>query len=204
MLSYENHLAMCESAAEERFCHVAIRGMLAAECVQQYRVGPYRIDFVVNGIGLEIDGKRFHDPARDYKRDMEIMSRDATVKCVCRIPAACVFYFPFAVQGALSAMFPGELGHMRTRAVQMQSLSAAECCEQSDRLINREDWEGFAWLHENEGYDTESGASLAGIGSPLCFCDVPNAAIPYLSNRALREIERPLVISVHQRLRSRQ
>lgn len=43
------------------------------------RVGPYYIDFLFDSFGVEIDGKRWHDPVRDARRDAEIAEQGIAV-----------------------------------------------------------------------------------------------------------------------------
>jgi very-short-patch-repair endonuclease len=105
----------CESDLECKFWwHVkssnAFRsGLLESQVV----VGKYRVDAMATvgsyRIGIELDGKKFHDPKRDAVRDRELLK---SIDGVIHIPFAAVAYYPDATMAAIGSWFPA-LYHYR-------------------------------------------------------------------------------------------
>ncbi|MGE3139376.1 MAG: UvrD-helicase domain-containing protein [Thermoleophilia bacterium] len=68
---------LCLTPIEERLQDALVAAGIDA--VPQARYGPYRLDFLIDRdgrqIGLEADGRGFHDPARDAARDADLVAR---------------------------------------------------------------------------------------------------------------------------------
>lgn len=67
---------------------------------QQYPVLNYRLDFLiktpVGSIGIEIDGKDYHDKNKDFYRDTEIL-KSGKVNKIFRFTGKIMFWFPMIV-----------------------------------------------------------------------------------------------------------
>lgn len=110
-LIYEVHKQVCDSELEFDFLRVAVRrfDMDQIRIMQQVVVGRYRIDFTLEDpfrrIGIELDGKRFHDTSRDFFRDQEIL-KSGFVSAIVRIPFRAMWYYREAIPDLISAKFP--------------------------------------------------------------------------------------------------
>ena len=188
---------LCESKPEELFWNRA-SGVFLRELKQQYSVGMYRIDFVIRGIGIEIDGKKFHIPEADAIPDARILESDKTIEAIVRVPASAVLYFMNATHAAIARTFAGKIPEWeRYHAFAM---SVEECQHEHDLIVRREDWEHADTLAGYEGWHATPGGLRAYVGNPLSFLHEPDSRIwPHVSRRYYKEIENPLCIEVHRR-----
>jgi very-short-patch-repair endonuclease len=98
------------SHAEDWFYH-EFRKRSRIPIEQQYIVGKYRIDFVVtdpsNGrkIGIEIDGKMYHNTEQDSVRDSRIIN-NSDISCIVRFEAHDLMYNAPFITIALLKKFP--------------------------------------------------------------------------------------------------
>lgn len=94
-----------ESVLEDLWWHMASKCRELPPGVAQYRVGRWRIDaaYTINTrvIGIELDGKTYHDYERDKERDMAILAT-GEVHEIIRIPFAALEYFTHATMKMLS------------------------------------------------------------------------------------------------------
>lgn len=83
----------CESPVEGDLLHCLLKGYFASDIQQQYKVGRYRIDFVTaDGVGWELDGKKYHDKERDWLRDGWIL-QNSEIQQIIRVQAAALMFF---------------------------------------------------------------------------------------------------------------
>lgn len=95
----------CESPIEHDFLHflykvksdeVNVVGQVGCHT----RIGRFRMDFVIKDrhrrIGIECDGRSFHDKNKDQIRDEAILDT-RTVDAIYRIPGRCQWFYPYEV-----------------------------------------------------------------------------------------------------------
>lgn len=99
-----DEFSQCDSVAEEEFLR-ELRMWLQAPITPQAPCGRFRLDFNVSDVGIEIDGREFHDSLRDEIRDACILATGA-VRVIYRIRAADALYRPEDVVCALVADEP--------------------------------------------------------------------------------------------------
>lgn len=93
-----------ESPAEVDLHHVLANIYKGSDNFRpQVTIGKYRVDALTNdGTAWEVDGKEFHDAAKDAIRDEWILKHakdfGVVVDRVIRIPASCVYYHRLAVE----------------------------------------------------------------------------------------------------------
>jgi len=161
LLKKRGSFEMCESPAERAFVHEMNKHDL--EYRQQVWVGRRRLDFLMDCWGkvtVEIDGKEWHDPEQDEKRDAEILESDL-VDSIVRIPAGALFYFTGAVKSALHSWYP----YLRNP----YSIYDREKAEEiADYIVNKS-WdpvESLIYMSEGDGMH-EWDDNCIQVGNPL-------------------------------------
>ena len=81
----------CDSQAEFSFAH-EFQKYSRIELIQQYEINGYRVDFKINDVAVEIDGKKYHDYESDIVRDKRIIGDD--IKSIIRFKAENSFFNP--------------------------------------------------------------------------------------------------------------
>ena len=113
-LEKTEQFSKCESPIEHNFLHhfykvesdnVSIKGQV--NC--QTNAGLFRMDFVLEAnsrkIGLECDGKQFHDKQRDEIRDAAILET-GFVEVIYRVPGKSLWFYPYEVLDLLRLKEP--------------------------------------------------------------------------------------------------
>lgn len=181
--SYADHIAKafdrCDSPIEGYLLHCLLKGYLADDIFQQYRVGQFRIDFVTaDGIAWELDGKKWHDRERDFSRDTWILA-NSEIRQIVRIEAAAMMFF----RDATLAVMGSFVSHL-SQAREIYGMSAARARLEADSWIDDEDDDGdpqeiliasygiAAMLDTMEFADAyEVEGNVGYVGSPLAFVD---------------------------------
>lgn len=109
------HDDLSESPLEKRFLHAALK-YLAKETKLQQQVeaatehGLFRLDMTIESesgrpVGIELDGRDFHDSLRDLWRDAAIL-KAGVVDRILRISGKYVFRYPSVVWSLVGALEP--------------------------------------------------------------------------------------------------
>lgn len=167
MNTYDILYRQCESPAERHLLHFLCKAYAPHEIDAQRETAGYRLDFfTIDGIGWEIDGKRWHDPDRDKKRDAAIL-RSGVVHSIIRIPAAALHYFPDACMACFtfwtSRQFPNTAITALAARRQWQEIIQSADTEHD----SRREW--VEWAYDADAFEAER--DHAGIGCPLAFVD---------------------------------
>ena len=93
---YSNPYEVYESRAEHDFYHV-FKKFTNAVFRPQFEVGPYRLDYLIwendKCIGVEIDGKDYHEINNDFERDKWIINNiDSNLQAIVRFKASDALY----------------------------------------------------------------------------------------------------------------
>lgn len=152
--------------------HVLLNRLLnvpGGSVATQYECGPYRLDFFLDGIGVEVDGKDFHEAAKDWRRDRWILDH-CDVAAIVRFSGAAVKFFLESCQGVLSVSFPGVFSCF---AGKPNAFDAATCQKYYDALRENDEWWAINELYNGEGYGIADvdGTPTMCVGSPLAFVE---------------------------------
>lgn len=188
--------AACGSPAEVRMWN-KLHHAFGRRLKQQYRCGPYRLDFFIDGVGVEVDGKKFHDFDRDKIRDEWILANCKDVSHIVRIPAAAVLYFQSAVMAAMGDLLPLRFGLWQGRA---DALNQMQCVRQYEAMLEDGEFWNVRAVAGMEGYAVDRRRTLAHVGNPLAFVGAICGEVwRELSDDQRRECRSPLRIIVRTR-----
>ena len=135
-----NAFERCESPVEGDLMHCLLKGYHATDIYQQFEVGRYRIDFATaDGVGWELDGKKYHDEERDRKRDKWILE-NSKIRRIIRVEAAAMMYFRDSVLAVIGHF----VDHM-TQAKEIYGMDSIAARREVD-----------SWFEDNEGQGERS------------------------------------------------
>ncbi len=160
----------CESPAERNLLHCLLKGYKAEYIFQQYKVGPYRLDFLTaDGVGWEVDGKEYHNEEKDAARDTWILT-NSEIRQIVRIQASAIHFF----QNACLAVFSNFVAHMR-EARMYCDIDDKEALRIADDILTKayegdlddEPYSLLGLFEQSEAYTVVSNVGY--VGTPFAF-----------------------------------
>jgi very-short-patch-repair endonuclease len=171
--------ARCDSPIEGDLLHCLLKRYDAQDIFQQYQVGRFRLDFVTaDAVGWELDGKKWHDPERDFARDTWIFA-NSEIRQIVRVEAAAMKFF----RDAVLAVFGHFVSHFAP-AKETYGMDADRARWEADRWVACTDEDGYPCQRAIDCYGTKSmldtmqfkdayevKVNTGYVGTPLAFVD---------------------------------
>ena len=155
----------CQSEAERCLLHGLLKAYPLEKIEQQFEVGGYRLDFRTDRVAWEIDGKQFHEPERDRKRDLWILEQKA-VDSIIRIQAGAYHWFRNACL-RLFATWLDDWPYIQRNRPDVHT--AAEAAGEADELLDywHEIEERVYFFVQGEAFQCDDTYGV--VGSPFAF-----------------------------------
>lgn len=152
----------CESTLEREMLHRMLKVVGDPSLIrQQVWIGSYRVDFIIDRLVIEIDGKKFHNAERDAERDARILD-SGMVDGIIRIPAAALYYYHDAVMAGVKRYAPSLSEFVSPITLMVDEDIDAE----ADLIVQDDDEDAAGWMSRQSAcINCAEGGFL--VGSPV-------------------------------------